>query len=76
MYLSSRLWVVFERSAAAPALNCKWVISNRDAAQPVQCICAAGFCHLARKMTTKETPKQEFAIPRVSFESRAFSRID
>ena len=41
----------------------KWLIANRDTTQPVQCFCAAAFCHLAREMTKKRRRKQEFAIP-------------
>ena len=43
-------------------LTHKWIIPNRDAAERVQCICAAGFCHLAREVT-KETAKSRVCHP-------------
>ena len=34
-----------------------WLISNPDTAPRVQCIYAAGFCHLAREAAKEETAK-------------------
>ena len=75
MYLSSRLWAVYRTLRHCYDLSREWIISNRDTAARVQCICAAGFCHLAREVTKKRRQNQEFAIPLISL-LNSFSRID
>ena len=63
MYLSCRFWAMYRTLRRCCDLTHKWIISNPDTAPRVQCICAAGFCHLAREVTKKRRQNQEFAIP-------------